>query len=222
MPHAAVEQPAVEQAVAAQPAVEQPAEEPAAAQATVVTTDPVIAPALPTTTILVALHRATPIVVAPLADALERLDYPRHRLQVMAVYDPADAVTGRTLRTVEMPAWVTRLPPAPHAVAGPRGLLLRGLQEASGELLTVAQTAGQLPSRGIRAVALGEDRDRLLVSDDEDGLTTGELASAYLRQAEEMQRASIVGARGTVALPLVVFRTAQLNAAFGWNRQLAH
>jgi hypothetical protein len=201
------------------PAVERPAVE----RATGETAEAEVEPALPTTTILVALHRATAILVAPLADALERLDYPRHRLQVMAVHDPADAVTQRTLRTVELPAWVSSLPPAPWAEAGPRGLLLRGLREASGELLTVVQSAGQLPRGGLRAVAQGEDPDRLLVSSEaEDGLTTGELANAYLHQADEMQRASIVGPRGTVALPLVVFRTAQLSAAFGWNGHLVH
>ncbi len=125
------------------PATPEPQREDRGEPATATATESTV----PTTTVLVVLHRATPVTVGPLADALERLDYPRHRMQAMAVYDPSDAVTGRTLRAVELPAWVVPLPPSPADVSGPRGLLLRGLREASGDLLTVVQSARQLSHR---------------------------------------------------------------------------
>jgi hypothetical protein len=204
--------------VSTQAAPPPPRAEPTETEATEVAVEP----ALATATILVALHRATPITVGPLADALERIDYPRHRIQAMAVYDPSDAVTARTLRTVKLPGWVAPLAPQRSDVPGLRGLLLGGLREASGELLTVVQSARQLSGDEIRSVALGRDTDRLLRIDPVDGLTSAELADAYLHQADEMQRTSIVGERGTAALPLVVFRTAELTSALGHNGRSAH
>jgi hypothetical protein len=172
-------------------------------------------PVLPTATILVALHRATPVTVGPLADALERLDYPRHRLQAIAVHDPSDAVTAHALRAVALPAWVAPLAPAPGDGFGSQALLRCGLREASGELITVVQSARQLSSGGLRAVAVAQDTDRLLRIDPPDGLTSTELADAYLRQVDEMQPAAAGGERGAQALPLVVFRTAELLSAIG-------
>lgn len=171
--------------------------------------------ALPTMTIVVALRRATSVAVVPLASALERLDYPRHRLQAMAVYDPADEMTRRTLLGIPLPGWVAEVPLPHPSTDDPRDLLLSGVREASGERIVVIQSARQLEGISLSAVVLGEGRNRLVTLDSTDEQGEQKLADAYLRQAETMHR-DVLGKNGSGRIPdLAVFQTAELARALG-------
>jgi len=194
-------------------AVPRPAAAPAAPAGTG-TEEP--ATALPTATLIVALRRATSVAIVPLASELERLDYPRHRLQAMAVYDPADEITRRTLRGIPLPGWVAEVPlPRPNST-GPRELLLHGAREATGELLVVVQSARQLEGVSLRSVVLGQGSNRLVTLDADDERGEQKLVEAYLRQAETMHR-DVLGAEDSGRIPqLVAFRRVELVGAFGW------
>jgi hypothetical protein len=171
---------------------------------------------LPTATLAVTLRRATSVAIVPLASELERLDYPRHRLQAMAVFDPADEITRRTLRGTPLPGWVAEVPLASPSSTGPRELLLHGAREATGELLVIVQSARQLESVSLRSVVLGQGTKRLVTLDADDDRGEQRLVEAYLRQAETMHR-DVLGPENSGRIPqLVAFRTAELVRAFGW------
>jgi hypothetical protein len=141
--------------------------------------------------LLILLSRETPAALRRLRLELEQLDYPRHRLQGIAVLDPADRATRRSLRSQPLPPWITLLAAPQEAARGRRGLLLYGLRQARGELFTLIRTDAGVTAQTLYAPAGGR----------------GSLARRFLRQADTRSLRRVQGH----------FRTAELLAAFGWE-----
>jgi hypothetical protein len=177
-----------------------------------------VEPELPRVTLIIGLRLASPATLNRLVALLQAIDYPRDRLEALAVHDPADRITRRALHDQPMPAWVTESVVPRTATPGPRGLLLWGLREAKGELLTVLSIADPFAPTLLRRVATGED-DAALASVAIHGPRG--LTDAFLRHAEPHP----LGAAGSPGAPREagadVFRVAELRQAFGWPALIA-
>lgn len=90
---------------------------------------------LPSYTVLVALYREAN-VVPQLFDALDRLEYPRDRLEVLVIVEADDDETAAACRAALRPGWRVVVVPPGHPRTKPRALNV-ALAEASGELLTI-------------------------------------------------------------------------------------
>jgi hypothetical protein len=176
--------------------------------------DPQLERELPLATVIVGLRQASPATLSRLTTLLEAIDYPRDRLQVLAVHDPADRVTRRALHDQPLPAWVTETVVSRAATPGPRGLLLCGLRAAIGDLVTVLSTSDPDEPSLLRTVAAGDDESPLV-----SGAALGPraLTNAFLRQAEPHTLKGD-GSRETprAATSGTVFCVAELREAFGW------
>jgi cellulose synthase/poly-beta-1,6-N-acetylglucosamine synthase-like glycosyltransferase len=161
---------------------------------------------LPSQTVLIALSRERPRTLARLRLALDGLDYPAHKLQGLAVVPASDHATRARLRRHPLPAWVTVVEAPPSAGRDRRGLLLFGLRQARGELLTVVRPGVPVLPDLLRRAAADEEHG---------GRDLRRLAARLLRQAEAPTAAELaiggLDARGE----LPHFRTADLRAAFG-------
>ncbi len=149
----------------------------------------------PEHSLLMILSGESTSSLAHLHDDLAGIEYPRQRLQALAVYHPADRATRRALRERPLPHWVAVLA-APHNLSrGPRSLALYALRQARGETLTLAQTQSKLGPRALHRPA--ETREPV--------------RERFLRRADprllRRQPSS--------------FETAQLLAAFGWTADTA-
>ncbi len=129
-------------------------------------------------TVIVGLRQVSPATLGRLISLLEQIDYPREKLQVLAVHDPADRVTRRALHDQPMPMWVTETVVSRDATPGPRGLLLCGLRAASGDLVTVLSISEPPEPSLLRAAASEEEA---LLSGTMVGARS--LTDAFLRQA---------------------------------------
>jgi hypothetical protein len=143
--------------------------------------------------LLILLKHEAPGTLRGLRLQLDQLDYPRHRLQGIAVFDSADRATRRSLRVQPLPSWVTVLTAPQEAAHGRRGLLLYGLRQARGELVTVVRSETTVTARTLDAAAAGR----------------GSLTRRFLRQAGTLSFGRIGGH----------FRTAELVSAFGWQTE---
>ncbi len=144
----------------------------------------------PEHSLLITLSQETAGSLARLHYDLGRIDYPRHRLQALAVYDPADRATRRALRVSALPTWVTGLA-APHNLArGRRALALYALRQARGETVTVAQAQTKLDARTPYIPTEGR----------------GHIRERFLRQADSRP----------IRPKSASFNTAQLLEAFDW------
>ena len=93
--------------------------------------------ALPVYTILLPLYKEKPSTVRALFDALSQLDYPKHKLDALALIEAEDAHTRGAIETVGRPPWmrVLSLPPGiPRTKPRAMGI---GLRHAKGTLVTV-------------------------------------------------------------------------------------
>lgn len=149
----------------------------------------------PEHSLLLILNHETVGSLSRLCYHLDQIDYPRHRLQALAVYDPADRATRRALREGALPDWVTVLA-APHNLArGRRSLTLYALRQARGATLTLAQARTRLDARVPHFPAEGRRPIR----------------ERFLRQADPRLFRSQPGS----------FSTARLLAAFDWTGDTA-
>jgi cellulose synthase/poly-beta-1,6-N-acetylglucosamine synthase-like glycosyltransferase len=163
---------------------------------------------LPAHTVLVALSRERPRTLARLHLALAGLDYPAHKLQGIAVVPASDHATRRQLRLRPLPAWVTVIEAPPSAARDRRGLLLFGLRQARGELLTVVRPGVPVLPDLLRRAAADEEHG---------GRDLRRLAARLLRQGEAPTAAELaIGGRDARGEP-PHFRTDDLRAAFGWE-----
>jgi len=171
---------------------------------------------LPSCTVLIPFSRETPTTLFRLRRALDELDYPRHRLQGIAVIDPADRLTRRWLRGHPLPSWVTPIVVPAEAGRTRGSTLLYGLRQARGELLTVARADGTLAADGLRrAVASGVTADPTMT--DEPHRARRRLARRFLREATATLPSLLaVAAGGRAGRTSACFRTAELQSAFGW------
>jgi cellulose synthase (UDP-forming) len=163
---------------------------------------------LPAHTVLIPLSRERPRTLSRLHLTLAAIDYPAHKLQGIAVVPSSDHVTRRRLRLHPLPAWVTVVEAPPSAARDRRGLLLFGLGQARGELLTAVRPG----------VPVVPDLLRRAAADDLHGGTDlRRLAARLLRQGEAPTSAELAiggrDARGEAPH----FRTSDLRAAFGWE-----
>jgi cellulose synthase/poly-beta-1,6-N-acetylglucosamine synthase-like glycosyltransferase len=90
---------------------------------------------LPTYSVLVPLYREAEVVPALLA-ALDRLDYPFDRLEVVLLVEHDDRATESACRRHLRPGWRILTVPAGHPRTKPRALNA-GLPELSGEFFTI-------------------------------------------------------------------------------------
>ncbi len=161
---------------------------------------------LPTHTILIPLLREHPRTLARLHAALAALDYPAHKLHGLAVVPASDHATRRRLRVRPLPAWVTVLDAPPSAARDRRGLLLFGLRQARGELLTAVRPGAPVTPDLLRRAAGDELHG---------GSDLRRLAARLLRQGDAPSAAELaIGGRDARG-ELPHFRTADLRAAFG-------
>jgi hypothetical protein len=174
---------------------------------------------LPVATVIVGLRQASPATLSRLMTLIEAIDYPRDQLQVLAVHDPADRVTRRALHDQPLPIWVTETVVSRTGTPGPRGLLLCGLRDARGELVTVLSLGQPLEPTLLRMVGSGEDESALASVD---VLGSRSLTNAFLRQAEPHGLETVTPADvTTIGMSTTVFRVAELRAAFGWPSAVA-
>jgi hypothetical protein len=178
----------------------------------------VVEPELPVATVIVGLRQVSPATLGRLVTSIEAIDYPRDRLQILAVHDPADRVTRRALHDQPLPIWVTETVVPRTGTPGPRGLLLSGLREARGELVTVLSLSQPLEATLLRAVATAKDASALASAE---ALGSRSLTDAFLRQAEPHGLERVAPTDPAAATPMAVFRVAELRAAFGWPSSVA-
>ncbi|MFM2090489.1 MAG: hypothetical protein RLZZ127_978, partial [Planctomycetota bacterium] len=107
---------------------------------------------LPGYAVLAPLYRE-PEVASHLVTALERLDYPRDRLDVQILVEDDDAITRNALAACALPAWmrVTVVPPGSPRTK-PRALD-HGLATARGDLLTIYDAEDQPEPDQLRLAA---------------------------------------------------------------------
>jgi hypothetical protein len=170
----------------------------------------------PSCTVLVPLSRETPRTLFRLRQALDELDYPRHRLQGLALIDPADRLTRRWLRRHPLPSWVMPIVVPSDAAPNRRSILLYGLRQARGDLVAVARADGALvPDALRRAEANGVAADPA-VSARRDRARR-RLARTSVREAHATLPSLLaVAASGRARRSPMCFRTLELQSAFGW------
>ena len=93
--------------------------------------------ALPVYTILLPLYKEKPSTVRALFKALSELDYPKHKLDGLALIEADDDHTSAAIEAIGRPAWlrVLSLPPGVPRTK-PRAMCI-GLRHAKGSLVTV-------------------------------------------------------------------------------------
>jgi hypothetical protein len=161
--------------------------------------------------------RETPSTLRRLWWALEALDYPGHRLQGLALLDPADRVTRRWLRSHPLPGWVTPLVAPREAARGRRGLLLYGLRQARGQLLTVVRPDSAVTSGFLRQAAATRWANDPRGTNHTTRRDRDRLTRRFLREAHVTWRSSLaIAAAGRGRRQPAHFRTDELRAAFGW------
>jgi hypothetical protein len=175
---------------------------------------------LPAASVLVPLRRETPGTLRRLRRSLEELDYPNHKLQAIALLDPADRETRRSLRSHPLPPWVTLLVVPREAATGRRGLLIYGLRQARGELVIVARADGSPAPDALRrapAHALDAEPARP-VGLRAEARRRRRVARRFLREAHPtLPAASAVAAGARARRRQACFEGAELQAAFGWE-----
>jgi hypothetical protein len=167
---------------------------------------------LATCTVVIPLSGESPERLYALGRELEALDYPRHRLQGLAILDPADRGARRWLRRHPLPSWVS-VRVAPQTVAHSReGLALYGLRQVRGEAVTLVGRLDALdPAAARAAAALRETRG----GDPCTGRAAQRLAARWRRAAEPSPLAAAVAAvAGRRTAPSFVCDHAC--EAFGW------
>jgi hypothetical protein len=175
---------------------------------------------LPTQTILAPLHHESPRSLRRLGQSLESLDYPRHQLQGLALLDPTDRMTRRSLRRQPLPAWITPLIVPRETAHGRRGSLLYGLLQARGERVTVARADGALPPDALRqppspALEMPGDGARRRYRRT---LLRRRLAGRFLGEADiSWGNELVLAAGGRVRPRPVSFWTADLISIFHWG-----
>lgn len=92
---------------------------------------------LPVYTILLPLYKEKPSTVRALFKALSELDYPKHKLDGLALIEADDDHTSAAIEAIGRPAWlrVLSLPPGVPRTK-PRAMCI-GLRHAKGSLVTV-------------------------------------------------------------------------------------
>jgi cellulose synthase/poly-beta-1,6-N-acetylglucosamine synthase-like glycosyltransferase len=108
---------------------------------------------LPLYTILLPMYGEKPATVSSLIAALGELDYPKHKLDAIALIEADDAVTQGALDSISRPPWL-RVLKVPRE--GPRTkpkALMYGLRNARGKYLTVYDAEDRPePDQLLRAV----------------------------------------------------------------------
>jgi hypothetical protein len=173
---------------------------------------------LPTVSLLVALHRETPATLLRIRRDLDALDYPAHKLQGLALLDPADRATRRWLRSHPLPGWMTPLVVPPEAARGRAGLLLYGLRQARGELVAVVRPDGSLAAGALRAAAERELRAGIPGPVRSGRLRRARLVGRFLREGDMAWTAALsIAAGGRSRRALEPFRSRELRGALGWD-----
>jgi cellulose synthase/poly-beta-1,6-N-acetylglucosamine synthase-like glycosyltransferase len=108
--------------------------------------------ALPSYTVMTALYREAN-VVPELLDALNALEYPRDRLEVLLIVEEDDPDTEEACRANLRDGWRVIVVPPGHPKTKPRALNV-ALEEATGELLTIYD-AEDRPAPGQLIAAAG-------------------------------------------------------------------
>ncbi|MFA7261482.1 MAG: glycosyltransferase family 2 protein [Caulobacter sp.] len=180
---------------------------------------------LPAYTVIVALYREAE-VAADLVAALESLDYPRDRLQILIVLESDDAETWRALAGLPLPGFIEVLAAPPGTPrTKPRACNI-GLERARGELVTIYDaedrpSPGQLREAAARFAA-GPPRLACLQAplriEPDRRLLPAQFALEYAIQFEVLLPAlSRLGAPFPLGGTSNHFRTAILRAVGGWD-----
>lgn len=182
---------------------------------------------LPLYTLIVPLYREAE-VAAELVANLDRLDYPRDRLQALLVLESDDAATRAALLAMDLPAFIQVLVAPPgEPRTKPRACTL-ALERARGQLLVIydaedAPDPGQLREAAARFAAEGPDMACLqaplrVETSPYLAFIPEQFRLEYAAQFEVMLPAY---ARWGLAFPLGGtsnhFRTAPLRAVGGWD-----
>ncbi len=166
-----------------------------------------------TGTIVIPVSGESPQRLYALGRELEALDYPRHRLQGLAVLDPADRAARRWLRSHPLPGWVAVLV-APQEVARTRaGLALYGLRQARGEAVTLVGRHDALDPAAARSAAALRDAQGPHPST---GRAARRLAARWRRAAQPSPLAAALAAV-TGRRPAASFVCDDARQAFGWG-----
>ncbi len=180
---------------------------------------------LPIYTVIAPLYREAE-VVGELVAALERLDYPRDRLQALIVLEEDDHETHQAVRDLEPPAFIQVLTAPPGAPkTKPRACNL-ALERARGEFLVIydaedAPHPGQLREAAARFAADGPDLACLqapLRIENDPRFIPAQFALEYAIQFEV-----VLPFLAKAGLPFPLggtsnhFRTSSLRAVGGWD-----
>ncbi|MEM6438683.1 MAG: glycosyltransferase [Pseudomonadota bacterium] len=112
-------------------------------------TEPELAPRF---TVMVALYRE-PQVAASLIRALERLDYPREKLEALLAVEEDDHQTIRALKAARPPKWMRIIPTPPGRPRTKPRALNHALDFASGALVAVYDAEDRPPPDQLRRAA---------------------------------------------------------------------
>jgi len=181
--------------------------------------------ALPTYTVICPLYREAG-VVAELVSALERIDYPRDRLQVLITLEADDRDTQRAVASLKPPSFIQVLVAPPGTPKTKPRACNAALERARGELVVIYDAEdrpdpGQLREAAARFAAapmsLACLQAPLRIEPDERFLPA-QFALEYALQFEVLQPAL---ARFGIPFPLGGtsnhFRTAVLRRVGGWD-----
>ncbi len=181
--------------------------------------------ALPSFSVLVPLYREANVVPA-LLDALDALEYPRDRLEVLLLVEADDPDTEHACREGLRPGWRVIVVPHGHPRTKPRALNV-ALAEATGDLLTIYDAEdrpdpGQLVAAAGAFAALPETvaalQARLDYYNEGDSLLTRWFACEYATHfGLYLEGVAALGHPLPLGGTSTHFRTAAVRAVGGWD-----
>ncbi len=92
--------------------------------------------ALPSISLLVPLFNE-PAMIGPVTRNMERLDYPRSRLEVILILEAGDQATRDALQDVQLPHWVTAIEVPPGEIQTKPRALNYALDFAAGDIIGI-------------------------------------------------------------------------------------